>query len=284
MEKNFMSMTPQKELESLIDFWKKLDLSKKQKIHSEDVELISAQINDSFNYDETAFNYMEDKKERRKFQSSLIPQPYIGNLRTANIFILSLNPGFEFCDYHSETENADFRKALEDTLYQNFNDDGYFAWPFNPKFLWTSGAKYWLKKINTAKNSLIEEFIEQEKTKGNDFSFSQAIKLFSKKIAFLEVVPYHSREFSFSKYKKLPSTKKMFDFIKGYVIPKAENGEALLLVLRKGSELQEKELLNESDIKRCKGNIFIYGSSKSQSASLSAQSEAGKTILDFLKK
>ena len=279
-----MNMTSQKELESLIDFWKKLDLSKKQKIHSEDIELISEQINDSFNYDETAFNYMEDKKERRKFQSSLIPQPYIGNLRTANIFILSLNPGFEFCDYYSETENADFRKALEDTLYQNFNDDGYFAWPFNPKFLWTSGAKYWLKKINTVENSLIEEFIEQEKTKGNDFSFSQAIKLFSKKIAFLEVVPYHSREFSFSKYKKLPSTKKMFDFINGYVIPKAENGEALLLVLRKGSELQEKELLNESDIKRCKGNIFIYGSSKSQSASLSAQSEAGKTILDFLKK
>ena len=42
----------------------------------------------------------------------LVPQPFIGDLRRASIFVLLLNPGLSPSDYYGEYQVPSFRRAL----------------------------------------------------------------------------------------------------------------------------------------------------------------------------
>lgn len=96
----------------------------------------------------------------------------------------------------------------------------------------------------------------------------------------LEIVPYHSKTFSFAKYKDLDSVKEMSRFLNDYVVKKAEKGKALLIVLRKGNELKKKDLLKYKEPEK---NIIIYEGGECQRASLSEKLEGGKRIIQYLK-
>jgi hypothetical protein len=51
----------------------------------------------------------------------LLPQPFIGNLQRASIYVLSLNPGLDPTDYFGEYEVQEYRNALLANLKQQFH-------------------------------------------------------------------------------------------------------------------------------------------------------------------
>lgn len=204
-----------------------------------------------------------------------MPEPYCGNLNNAKIFILGSNPGFDNATYFCH-ENKNFRKVLEDNLKQNLSEYEYPFIGLDPEFLWTDSGRWWFSKFDQQENSLIKEIMNRKKC-----DYLDSLKFLSKKIAFLELVPYHSKRFSLPKsiYMKMPSVKMMLSFIENYVLPKVNSGDAILIMLRKGKVSETKI----DGLKEIENKIVIYkGSGECQRASLSADSRGGEAMLNFL--
>ena len=64
-----------------------------------------------------------------RFELSLVPVPYAGDLSRSDIFLLQLNPGFNLVDYYGESRMAGFRARLRRNLYQEL-DGVEFPFPF----------------------------------------------------------------------------------------------------------------------------------------------------------
>ena len=178
-----------------------------------------------------------------------------------------MNPGFD-CDYYYESV-AEVNQALENNLSQNFTNEKYPFFVLNPRFSWIGGAKYWLKKLKP-----IIQKIEQDK----NMNYSDALSFLSKKIVALELVPYHSKKFNYSKYPELPSVKKMLDLLNEVIIPGTKEGKYTLIILRKGKDLQKKNLITEQENE----NFIIYKGMNCLSASLGEDSNGGSAILKRL--
>src|SRR5581483_10481905 len=58
----------------------------------------------------------------------LLPQPYMGDLRKATIFVLQLNPGLGFGDYFGEERVASVRFQLISNLRQEVHHDLSFPY------------------------------------------------------------------------------------------------------------------------------------------------------------
>lgn len=258
-------------IKEIVSFWNQKNFKPGTKIHETDYELLKNQLfNECKNFSDYISNYIDsDDGKDKKFHPHLLPCPYCGDLKNGEIFILSLNPGFS-CDYFYE-ENKEFKNALVNNLKQENLDSDYPMLYLNPKFSWTSGGMYWLKKLG----SLIDVI-----KKNKNCSYTEALKFLSKKIVLLEIVPYHSKTFSFAKYKDFGSVKAMSRFLNDYVVKKAEKEKALLIVLRKGKDLKDKDLLKFTAHNM---NVIIYEKHDCQSASLSEESNGGESIIRFLK-
>jgi hypothetical protein len=64
-----------------------------------------------------------------RFHLSLLPTPYSGDLRAADIILLVLNPGFALSDYYAESRSPKFCDRLKRTLAQDFAGvDFPFVW------------------------------------------------------------------------------------------------------------------------------------------------------------
>ena len=266
-------------VKKLCDFWKKENFHRDTKIHNGDYDYLKEKnllVENCKSFEDYVEKYLNEPADK-KFHQNLIPCPYVGDLKNSKIYILSLNPGFGN-DYYFERD-SEFRSALEGNLSQKFYDNDYPFLYLNPRFLGTGGGSYWLKKLSPVINHL--------KTK---MKFTDALSFLAKNICLLEIVPYHSKSFGFSKYIKLPSVNKMISFLKNYVIPKAEKNDAALIVLRKGKELKDLGVLP----KKTTRNVLIYPPNYSQNPCLSIKAknkneakyenvEGGRFILEFLK-
>lgn len=253
--------------EDFIQFWNSSNFYGDTKIHKEDYESLKNHLVEGCrNFNDYISNYIDNPQDT-KFHSYLWPSPYCGDLRNAKIFILSLNPGFD-CDYYYENI-SDIKKTLENNLSQNLSNEKFPFFVLNPAFSWTGGAKYWLKKLNP----IICEVMKKLK-----FSYTKSLSFLSKKIVALEIVPYHSKRFSYSHFQELPSVKKISEFLNDVIIPGTKTGEYKLIILRKGKELQEKKLIPKTLNK----NIIIYEGMKCLGASLGLKSDGGKAILKKL--
>ena len=77
------------------------------------------------------------------FHLSLFPVPYAGDLKSAPIVILMLNPGFGYSDYWAEFKMPDFRSRLELNLCQSFDRIEYPFLFLDPRFCWHGGFLWW---------------------------------------------------------------------------------------------------------------------------------------------
>lgn len=125
------------------------------------------------------------KKNSSGFHLGLLPVPYLGNLETASVFILTLNPGFSPLDYFSETD-LDFREALCNSIDQSTLDEHFPFLGLNPKFAWHGGFAYWRGKLQ----SIAERIVQS-----TGVTCLEALQKLSQTIATLELVPYHSASF-----------------------------------------------------------------------------------------
>lgn len=200
-----------------------------------------------------------------KLHLGLIPQPFCGDILNAEIYVLMLNPGYGPQDYFAELEVPAYRKAALHNLRQNFENEEYPFYMLNPKFSWSSGFVWWHKKFGLVIDSI---------SKNTGMSYAEARKYLSKKVASLELIPYHSTSYYDPSgwTKKLESAKLARDFVNNIVLPKVEQNEAILIVTRQVKEwnLPEHE------------NITVYSNGEARGAHLSPSSRGGKAIIDRL--
>lgn len=104
-----------------------------------------------------------------------IPEPYIGNPKTARVVLLGLNPGHSDADAR-DYARAEFRAALFNNLRQT--PQAYPFYPLNPAFANTGTGKWWTQRLRQlAADSGLEPAVMSER------------------LMVIEWFPYHSRKF-----------------------------------------------------------------------------------------
>jgi hypothetical protein len=86
--------------------------------------------------------YNKKKKPAHRIDTSLIPEPFIGNPKMAKLVLLNLNPGWDAYDAESHT-NPNFKAAMLRNLHHE--SQNYPFYPLNPSFECTPCGKWWLK-------------------------------------------------------------------------------------------------------------------------------------------
>lgn len=200
-----------------------------------------------------------------KFHLGLMPQPFIGHLHKASVFLFMLNPGFSPGDYYALEHSKEFRQAVERNIHQLNQDDEYPFFYLNPSFSWTPGGAWWQNKFRFVAQHLISE--------GICHTFQKALQHISQQVACLELFPYYSKHFSQPKY-DLHSTSLLRQYVKEVVVPKAQNNEALLIITR---QVKSWGLPANK-------NTVLYTGGQARAASLSLDSPGGDSIAQWLQR
>lgn len=200
----------------------------------------------------------------KKIHIGLKPVPYVGNLNKASIFLLMLNPGLSTSDY-IEDNTPVFNELYNNNIRQIDNE----IFPFfiiNPKLCFHSGYKYWTKKLR----AVIEKIKKSE-----NISWLEAQKKISKKIAVLELIPYHSKSFRLSDkvIERMTSVRDIKNYVKKRLVPKARDHKCLIIVMRSSKKW---DIIQED-------NILVYSNTEARSGGLGENTRGYKEIIEHLK-
>lgn len=202
----------------------------------------------------------------RRLHLSLIPQPFFGDITRASVVVLTLNPGLKPVDYFGEHYVKQYRRALLANLRLRQTDDRFPHIFLNPAFSWHSGFMYWHGHLAR----LIDTFAAQLNIERID-----ALSFFSKSIATLELVPYHSISFGLSN--RIVSGLRSVDLAKSFVtdvlLPRARASKTLLVVARQAKHWG-----------LCEGKgVVVYDGGETRAAYLTPNSRGGSAILKRLR-
>jgi len=205
----------------IVEFWARCPLSKPPFVHPDDrpaLQQYSRSKPDLATYDDfqsfvtsPRFGAFSDSH----LEFSLIPVPYAGDLARADIFVLQLNPGLDFIDYWAECCRPEFKMRLESNLRQRFSDVEFPFLYFDPQFCWHGGFTWWERKFREVASE-----IAKLKFRGCYFD---ALRDLSRRVAMLELIPYHSISFSDHRVlPHLPSAKQAQMFARGELSTRPE--------------------------------------------------------------
>lgn len=146
--------------------------------------------------------------QHNRLHIGLIPQPFVGDLEKASIFLLMSNPGFRPADYF-EYDDRDLQQTLLTTLRQAFPDGNLRFWPLDPRFAEHSGFCYWYEK-------LLGVIAELANAKG--VTLAEARDCLASKLAVIQLLPYHSAKApKWKALESLHSRKLAMNFVKQLV-------------------------------------------------------------------
>jgi hypothetical protein len=252
----------------LLETWGKWTPSSSRLVLDQDDEFLSKKPNESLisgwkeYFERPEFGIRDD----RSHHLALVPQPFVGDIRRASIYILLLNPGLSPSDYFGEFEVEGFRQILLNNLKQEWLENQKPFLFLDPQYSWHEGFKWWNEKLL----GVIEELSKCWKV-----SLAIARNRLASELASVELFPYHSKSFgSANLLNKLESTKLARNFLNGYVIPRVKIGKAIVVVTRKTREWNIKE--------RHKG-IIKYKPQHARGAHLTPNSDGGNAIIEHLK-
>jgi hypothetical protein len=97
-------------------------------------------------YEEYLETALENPNDTR-LHLGLLPQPWFGDLTSATVFVLMLNPGLNPGDYYAEYRVPSFRAALISNLRSEPNR-GYPLLFLDPEFSWHPGARYFRTRLH----------------------------------------------------------------------------------------------------------------------------------------
>jgi hypothetical protein len=202
--------------------------------------------------------------ESGHFHVDLLPVPFAGRLDRASVFVLLLNPGFGPHDYFAESKVRAFREMRIANLRQSAAARFDYL---SPDFSWHGGFRYWHGRLSPLISKLAE---------ANRISYGAARQFVQSRFASIELVPYHSKHFSFPT--RLVPHLKSVQLVKAYVhdvvVPRARGRDALVVATRSASLWQLPKL----------PNIVSYVGAETRSAHLSLKSRGGQAIVRFLQK
>ncbi len=210
--------------EDLFSAWRGLDTSAAAKVLPGDAaELpVAGVFAPSDPYEQYLSTAAETEHDRR-LHLSLIPQPYVGSVRTAKIFVLMLNPGLGPMDYYSEVgprKDEPYAAALLANLRQDGNEEYPFFF-LNPAFLWHPGATYWRRRFDWMVRALQQS---------SGLPYITCLRHVAREVCCLQVVPYHSFDYGLQEsiVKRLEST----GLIMKAALEIAAQPDTLIVVLR----------------------------------------------------
>ena len=254
--------------EEFITFWRHCRLTARPFAHPDDL-LILRQRDGRFidsepsNFDTFVAGPRFGNFDDHRLHLSLLPLPYDGDLRHAEIVIFLLNPGFSYCDYWAETRIPAFRQRKKNNLRQSFQGVEFPFWELDPQFCWHGGFVWWEKKLRN-----VAKIIAARKFGGR---YLDALRDLSRKLACIELVPYHSQSFrAHELVEKLPSVKMVRKFVRESLVPDASAGRRTLIVTRQAKAW---------GLRPVTGKVVVYEGGETRGASLSPNSRGGKAIL-----
>ena len=232
----------------LAHFWSKCDLEAPPYRHPEDCLALN-RIQQGVNcYADYVRAFEENRLCNTALHLSLLPQPYHGDLENADVIILLKNPGFHPSDYIAEKE-PEYRQSIIETIRQERRSHMFL----DPNWAWTGGFTWWESKLQK-----VGCIIAREKLNGD---YSKALADLAKRIASLELVPYHSK--SFSGTAQIASAKAVRRFAR-------EASRDRMIVVTRG--------VKDWDVGD-RPNIITYNGGQARGASLGPDSPGGRAIL-----
>ena len=201
---------------------------------------------------------------------SLLPQPFNGDLLNAEVYVLTLNPGFGCSDYDANYRKLRYRQALLDNINQT-QPCGVLPFFFlDPKFERHGGYSYWFGKL---KKTICEI------ARCNGMALDEARDMLGHKMAVMEIFPYQSANASRlgTLIDSLPSSQLALEFVRCHVLEKVKRGKASVIVVRQVNRWR-KALQGDFPHKH---RITCYGRGEAVGAHLSPNTRGGKAIIDW---
>jgi hypothetical protein len=196
------------EIDNLIQFWRRLPEG--ATVHPDDKVLIDDKFIERYGRrlgsrsDLSAADKFFDQRVGNKKtlpiddkpHFDLTPVPYTGDLKSADIFLLMVNPVLGYADYGSDG-CPEFQKALRNNIDQKDNTS---CLALDTRFWWSSWFNYYERLLRPT----IREYSEKTET-----TYLEALNRFSARLAIIELAPYYSADSSWltPRAKKLPSAK-----------------------------------------------------------------------------
>ena len=220
-----------------------------------------------------------DYDPQKSIHFSLLPQPFIGDVLNAEIYILTLNPGFGCGDYEANYREPGFREVLLGNMRQQ-KPSGVLPFFFlDPKFDWHGGYHYWFSQLAQT----ICEIAQCRKLTPNlpwKERFEDARNMLGRKLAVVELVPYHSATSGGlgNLPDKLHSTRLAIKFVNEHVAPKVINGDAIVISVRQVKWWDQALGTNP----QLQNGIIRYDRlGEARGARLDPNSRGGQAIIDW---
>lgn len=251
----------------LLDFWQRCDFSTAPYAHPDDLPVLRKLQGRYINESPLNFCSFVNSSRFGDFQDnrlnlSLLPNPFSGSLHAADIIILLLNPGLTFQDYYGEYEMPGFRERLIGMTIRNSEPvDFPFMW-LDPGLCWHGGFLWWERKLRD-----VLTVIAQKKFGGK---YLDALKSMSRRLACIELVPYHAPSFkAHGLIDKLPSTMAARAFA-ARALESARSGEKTIIVTRQAAQW---------GITKTLPHVVVYEGGLTRGASMGVNTEGGQAIL-----
>ena len=235
--------------EELVQYWRDCEFKAPPYRHPDD-SLPPSRIQQGVDgYADYVHALKEDRLSPKALHLSLLPQPYHGDLESAEVIVLLTNPGLHPSDYFAEDVDPEFRQSIIRTIRQEMRSHMFL----DPRWAWTSGFTWWEKKLRG-----VAQIVAREKFRGN---YSRALADLARRVACLELVPYHSA--SYRPAADLASTKAVRRFAQ-------EASRDRTIVVTRAVK----------DWRISKGpNVISYDAKQARGASLGPNSLGGRAIL-----
>jgi hypothetical protein len=250
---------------NLLETWKKWTPSPPHLVLNQDEEFLTKNPDKLVVYNWKSF--LQDPcfglRGDKKLHLGLIPQPFVGDLKRASIYILLLNPGLSPSDYYGEYRVPEFRSALLNNLKQKWPSGRTPFLFLDPRFSWHEGYKWWNEKLL----GVVEEL-----AKFWNVPLAEARRKLAGQLASIELFPYHSKSFgNHNLLNKLQSTK----LVRNFVYDQVKRGKAIVIVTRKAKEWKLPKLAGS--------RVIQYKPHEARAAHLTPKSPGGEAILRHLK-
>lgn len=236
-------------MNNLLKFWNEAKLDAAPFVHPRDVIPQKHIQSGVSSYADFLRAFESGTLSKPALHLSLLPQPYFGDLDNADILILLINPGLSACDYHAEENYPAFRESLIASIRQEKRGHIFL----DPTWAWTSGFVWWESKLRD-----VARLIASERFDGH---YGRALSDLSRRVASVELVPYHS--FNFGTSKRLASSLEACRFVAN------ADPKRTIIVTRSVSNWG----LSDAP------NIIKYPASHARGASLGLLSAGGRAIL-----
>lgn len=195
----------------------------------------------------------------------LLPEPFCGDVRSATIFVLLLNPGLGPSDYYGEYEVPAFRAARLQNLQQVFDGRTLPFYMLDPKFSWHGGFQWWHRKLCGVIGAIAAS---------RTISFAAAQRLLADQLASIELLPYHSATFGDADgwLSGLQSVRLAKSYVHDVIVPRVRRGDAIVIATR------QVNLWGLPDIP----GVIRYSAGQARGAHLTPSSPGGDAILRWM--